>query len=425
MRGKGLQQTLQHGTIVSIMFWDSIIIGGGAAGFFAGVTLQRLQPAGRFLLLERTNVLLTKVRISGGGRCNVTHHCFEPRELVRHYPRGSKELLGAFSRFQPKDTMAWFQQRGVALVTEKDGRVFPSTHSSETIAQTLLEEARQVGLNIRTQVKIQAIEKTPQGFLLRCDDGEVLEARTVILATGGSKDGHQWAKTLGHRIEPPVPSLFTFNCPQSRLKHLSGVTLPSVRVSLPGTPYGEEGPLLITHFGFSGPAVLRMSAFAARWLAEHQYRATLQISWLPGSNEEEVLAVLREAKEQHPKKGIPTWNPFHMPASLWEAMAPAIRWQDLSKAQMRELAGRLLRDTFQIDGKTTHKEEFVTCGGVALEEVQFKTMESRKCPGLFFAGEVLDIDGVTGGFNFQNAWTTGYGAAHGAQQFLKSPSDAG
>jgi predicted Rossmann fold flavoprotein len=402
------------------MDWDCIIIGGGAAGFFAAITLKHLEPKRRVLVLEKTNVLLTKVRISGGGRCNVTHRCFEPKELVRHYPRGSKELLGAFHRFQPQDTVDWFSERGVRLVVEGDGRMFPSTHSSETIAKTLLDEAQRFGVAIRTQAKVRKLERVDGGFLLSLDDGEALRCWSLVLATGSSRDGHQWAQQLGHRIEAPVPSLFTFNCPTSPLKALSGVSVPRARVSLPGTPFEAEGPLLLTHFGFSGPAILRTSAFAARWLAEQGYKAALQISWLPDRKEDQILAELQQCKLSHPKRMVATHSPYELPQSLWAALVPELRWQDLSQKQMRVLAERLLRDRYLIDGKTTHKEEFVTAGGVCLKQIAFQTMESTQCPGLFFAGEILNVDGVTGGFNFQNAWTTGYLAAHGCAARLNS-----
>jgi predicted Rossmann fold flavoprotein len=393
---------------------DWVVIGGGAAGMFAALTAQRLKRESRSVLLERTNVLLTKVRISGGGRCNVTHHLFEPRELIRRYPRGAKELMGAFHRFQPQDTIDWFGQRGVKLIVEPDGRMFPSTHSSETIAQALLTEAQRLRLPIRLQTKIRRIQRSAEGFRIELEDGEALETRRLLLATGGSREGQGWAAALGHTIVTPVPSLFTFNVPSSALKALSGVALERAQVELEGSGFREEGPLLITHFGFSGPAVLRLSAFGARWLAERSYQATLLIGWVPELSEEQILQQLQQAKVALSRKELATQPLFDLPASLWRALVPEeLRWQHAPVSTLRQLAQRLKRDRYTIEGKTTHKDEFVTAGGVSLSEVDFKTMESRICPGLFFAGEVLDVDGITGGFNFQNAWTTGYLAGHG------------
>jgi len=397
------------------MMLDCIIIGGGAAGFFAAVTLKRVHPEARAILLERTNSLLTKVRISGGGRCNVTHHLFDPKELVQRYPRGSKELLGAFHRFQPRDTIEWFRARGVPLVTEADGRMFPSTHSSETIAEALLREADRVGLPVRRQVRVERIAYSNKTFVVHIEGGEQLSSSKLIVATGSSSQGHEWAAALGHTIVPPVPSLFTFNVPSSPLKDLSGVSVSGVRVSLEGSALREEGPLLITHFGFSGPAVLRLSAYGACWLHAKNYRATLCINWLGGADQDQIFTELNSAKKHMPKKAVATQPLFGLPASLWRKLVPCdLRWHDASAATLRQLATRICNDKYLVEGKTTHKEEFVTAGGVSCKEVNFKTMESKVCPGLFFAGEVLDVDGITGGFNFQNAWTTGFLAAHGA-----------
>ncbi len=336
---------------------DLVVIGGGAAGIFAAICAKTAHPQAQVVVLEKTGVLLSKVKVSGGGRCNVTHACFEPGLLVKNYPRGEKELLGPFHRFQPRDIVEWFQSRGVRLKTEPDGRMFPVTNSSSTIIECLLTEARKLGVEIRLQQRVEKIEK---GFKIYLKDKEPLQCQSLILATGSSPEGFQFAQSLGHAIVPPVPSLFTFNVPTSPLKDLSGVSVPAATVTL--GPYSRTGPLLITHFGFSGPAILKLSAWGAKYLHEKNYKTEFIIDW----GEIESL-----------------------PKSLRNKLSTS-------------------KETYLMDGKTTHKEEFVTCGGIDLKEVHFKTMESKICPGLFFAGEILNIDGITGGFNFQNAWTTGY-----------------
>jgi predicted Rossmann fold flavoprotein len=362
------------------MKYDLIVIGGGAAGLFAAI---HAAPGKKVLLLEKTAVLLAKVRVSGGGRCNVTHACFDPKVLVQNYPRGSRELVGPFHRFGPRDTINWFEKRGVKLKTEKDGRMFPVTDNSQTIIDCLLNEAKRVGVEIRTRQRVQSI--TP-GFTLYMQDGNTEICDRLLLATGSSPEGHHFAHELGHTIVPPVPSLFTFNVPGSSLADLSGIAVEDAELRIVGLE--QRGPLLITHFGFSGPAALKLSAWGARKLHACQYKAELCINWLPSLTEEEIFERLKASKE---------WRP--LPRNLWKRLTES--------GKPREIARRLHADLYQVDGKTTHKEEFVTCGGVELKEVDFRTMESKKCPGLLFAGEVLDIDGITGGFNFQNAWTTG------------------
>ncbi|MCH9611314.1 MAG: aminoacetone oxidase family FAD-binding enzyme [Chlamydiae bacterium] len=326
----------------------SVVIGGGAAGIFAAIHCKAL-------LLERSNNLLTKVKISGGGRCNVTTSIQEPSALVQNYPRGYRELLGPFHHFGPKDTVEWFTSRNVALKTERDGRIFPRSNRSSTIIDCLMREAR--GLDIRLHQKIGAISKVGDHFEIEVN-GEILCCERLILATGSSKQGYKWAQSLGHTIQPPVPSLFTFNAPTSPLKELSGIAVQDCHVSV--GKFEQRGPVLITHFGFSGPAIIKLSAFAARYLHEKGYKERLTIRF----------------------------------------------GQPLPRRLRRMLDDELQH--YQIEGKTTHKEEFVTCGGVTLKEIDFRTMESHICPGLHFAGEILDVDGITGGFNFQNAWTTGY-----------------
>lgn len=381
---------------------DLIVIGGGAAGFFAAITAKRLHPHAQVTLLEKSAVLLSKVRVSGGGRCNVTHSCFDPALLVKNYPRGEKELLGPFHRFQPSDTQKWFESRGVSLKTEKDGRMFPVTDSSSTIIDCLLKEAKELGVTVLLRQNISHIEKTPDGFQI----GSHFTKR-LLLATGSSAQGHLFAEQLGHTITPSVPSLFTFNVPNSPLKELSGIAVPLARPSLPIASLEYEGPLLITHFGFSGPAILKLSAWGARFLAEKHYQTELLINWLP---HEDPLSTLLSLKKKSPQKNLLTENPFQLPKNLWKALLGPFtkNLSEVSLQNLHTIAQKLQSDAYAINGKTTHKEEFVTCGGVHLKEVNFKTLQSKICPGLFFAGEILDIDGITGGFNFQNAWTTGF-----------------
>lgn len=392
-----------------------IVIGGGAAGFFGALACAAKAPHARVIIVEKTRQLLTKVRISGGGRCNVTHHCFDPSELVKNYPRGQRELRGPFARFQPTDTIAWFESRGVRLKTEEDGRMFPDTDQSETIIHCLLSEAKRLGVEIRTESNVKELRPLNGGFELLLANGEALNSNTVLLATGGTRHGFDLAELLGHTIVPPVPSLFTFNVPDSLLHDLAGTCVDPAELTIQGTKLRQQGPLLLTHWGFSGPAVLKLSAWGARILHDMKYQATLAVRWLAGHSLDSIEAALREAKAGQGARTIHGHSPFEViPRKLWQRLltsveiAPETRWAQLGKDALTALAAKLANDTYAIDGKTTYKQEFVTCGGVALEEVNFTTMESRRCPGLFFAGEVLNIDGVTGGFNFQAAWTTGW-----------------
>ncbi len=384
------------------------IIGGGAAGIFAAISARAAHPSAQVILLEKTAVLLAKVRISGGGRCNVTHSCFEPKQLIKNYPRGEKELLGPFHRFQPSDTIAWFELRGVTLKTESDGRIFPITDQSETIISCLLQEAKNLGVEIRLRQQIKSIVKDERGFQITLEN-EQLQSRGLLLATGSSPVGYQWAENFGHTLQKPVPSLFTFNAPTSPLKELSGISVDSVELKIADSSYSQKGPLLITHFGFSGPAALKLSAWAARLCHEKQYRFTLLVNWLPSLSEEAIYQKLLDFKSRFPQRNIFSENPFHLPKNLWiKLFKHSIRSGDIPNKDLLTAAQKLHADPYLVDGKTTHKEEFVTCGGVLLKEVDFKTMQSKVCPGLYFAGEILDIDGVTGGFNFQNAWSTGF-----------------
>jgi predicted Rossmann fold flavoprotein len=401
-----------------------IVVGGGAAGFFAAIACATNNDNAQVTILEAGRKPLAKVRISGGGRCNVTHHCFDTSELVQNYPRGGKALRGAFSRFQPRDTVAWFKTRGVQLKTEADGRMFPVTDDSETIVRCLLHTAQQVGVELRTGVAVQEIEKEAGsvGFLVILKTGEVERCDSLIIATGSNPLGYRWAKNLGHKVEFPVPSLFTFNIRDSRLQDLAGVTVDKVSVQLV-TPEGRKlqqtGPLLITHWGVSGPAILKLSAWGARLLYESGYQFPLVINWLPEYNVDSLYQFLLAIKAEFPRKQVSSYCPLSLPKRLWQRLVMTVGietqtpWTELSKKALNLLVRELVQGQYQIQGKGVFKEEFVTCGGISLQEVNFKTMESKCCPGLYFAGEVLDIDGVTGGFNFQSAWTTGWLAGHG------------
>lgn len=412
-----------------------VVIGGGAAGFFGAIACAKAHPHTQVTLLEASRQLLAKVRISGGGRCNVTHACFEPAGLVQNYPRGGKALRGAFSRFQSKDTVSWFGDRGVKLKTEPDGRMFPVTDDSETIVDCLMQAARSTGVNVRTGAAVVSVSRQTDQFEILLKSGEILQcvseagrlsAHRVLLATGSSHIGYQIAKSLGHQIEPPVPSLFTFNVLDSNLRDLAGVSVNAqLRLSLDGkTQLEQSGPLLITHWGLSGPAVLKLSAWGARMLHDCRYQATLLINWLPQYNPEVLRQKLLLVKSESPKKAIAVHRGIDLPHRLWQYLVARVgiseedRWAGLSNKALNLLIQELNQGQYLIQGKGVFKEEFVTCGGVNLKEVNFKTMESRCCPGLYFAGEILDIDGVTGGFNFQSAWTTAYlaGQAMGSRE---------
>lgn len=389
-----------------------LIIGGGAAGFFAAITAAETNPQHHVVLLEKTKHLLAKVRVSGGGRCNVTHACFDPARLAQSYPRGGAALRGPFTRFQPQDTVDWFAGRGVPLKTEADGRMFPVTDNSQTIMDCLIDSAKRAGVEIRTEVSLESAARSVSGFMFRLKNGESLRGDRLLLATGSNRQGYEWAANFGHTLVPPVPSLFTFNVDDARLAGLAGVSVAKTQLRLGNLT--QAGPTLITHWGLSGPAVLRLSAWGARILHECGYHAELKINWLPDFDESDSSKQLAAVKAEHPKRLILNNSPFPLPQRLWERLAAAAgvaasqRWAALSKQQATQLVAELLRGSYQISGKGVFKEEFVTCGGVNLDEVNFKTMESRLCPGLFFAGEILDIDGVTGGFNFQSAWTTAW-----------------
>lgn len=409
------------GTFLSRQPLRVVVIGGGAAGFFGAIACAESHPHTQVTILEATRQPLAKVRISGGGRCNVTHACFDPAGLVQNYPRGGKALRGAFSRFQARDTVAWFAAHGVKLKTEPDGRMFPITDSSETIVDCLMKAASSAGVEIRTGAAVVSVSRQTSGFEISLKSGEILHCDRLLLATGSSQVGYQIAKALGHQIEPPVPSLFTFNVVDNCLKELAGVSLNPVRLQLSvagKTQLEQTGPLLITHWGLSGPAVLKLSAWGARVLHDRNYQALLLINWLPQFNLDNLRQKLLEVKSEWSRRAIATSCPVDLPRRLWQYLVSRVgssaedRWAGLSNKTLNQLIQELTQGQYVIKGKGVFKEEFVTCGGVSLKEVNFKTMESRLSQGLYFAGEILDIDGVTGGFNFQSAWTTSWIAGH-------------
>jgi predicted Rossmann fold flavoprotein len=397
-----------------------IVIGGGAAGFFAAINSALNQPEAEVILLEKTNKLLSKVRVSGGGRCNVTHACFDNGALVKHYPRGEKELRNVFSRFSTNDTIQWFEGRGVKLKSEADGRMFPTTDNSGTIIDCLLHEAEKANVKVKQGADVEEIERNEDGtFMLHIKGGGNFNCERLIIATGGNskKEAYDWLQKLGHTIVKPVPSLFTFNIPDNPVTQLMGVSIPHAKVRVATTKLETEGPLLITHWGMSGPAVLKASAWGARILSELDYHFTALINWLPKHTEEKLRIEFNNQREENPARAVAVNCPLELPKRLWEylvgksGISESARWADLSKKNINQLVNNILNDEYKVKGKTTFKEEFVTCGGISLKEVDLATMESKIVPGLFFAGEVLDVDGITGGFNFQNAWSTAWVAA--------------
>jgi len=460
---------LHSGIFVPMKKQRIIIVGGGAAGFFAAITAAEASPGAQVTLLERGAQCLSKVRISGGGRCNVTHLMFDSRELARRYPRGEQALIGAFKRFQASDTVAWFEARGVKLKVESDGRMFPVTDSSETIVNSLLNAAKSAGVSVRTNCGVDSVRKvkpapqeitekeqpgasvcrirkhqsrviplseplypplspvclvrnsysaelSEQGFELVLTSGEKISCEKLLLATGGCRAAAsgQLAAALGHTIESPVPSLFTFHIALPWLRELAGVSIESAEVSVPGAGLRERGPVLLTHWGLSGPAVLRASAWGARELHKRDYNFQLHVNWLPQLTSELLLKEITSRRQGQGAKLMVNAPIAPLTARLWEELVLAAglsretRWASLTRAQQHQLIQQLTHTEIAVTGKSLNKDEFVTCGGVELDEVNFKTMESRVCPGLYFAGELLDIDGITGGFNFQAAWTTGW-----------------
>ena len=393
------------------------VIGGGAAGFFAAISSKENRPNSHVTIFEKSQKVLSKVKVSGGGRCNVTNGTTSISELAKGYPRGEKQLKKAFSVFNTIHTRAWFESRGVELYTQDDNRVFPKSNDSQTIIDCLFRETKRLGIDVQLGAGISSIE--PVGDQLELKFQGETKPRTfdkVIVATGGSpnRKGFDWLEKLGHRIEEPVPSLFTFNMPSETIKELMGVVAENAIVSIQGTKLKSQGPLLITHWGMSGPAILKLSAFGARILSGMNYNFKIQVNWAGEVNNEAVTNQLLEIAETNPNKLMQNVKPFGLPERLWlfllerSDIPPTKKWSELGKKGMNKLVNTLTNDEYKVSGKTTFKEEFVTCGGISLESVNFNTMESRVCKNLYFAGEVLNIDGVTGGYNFQAAWTTGF-----------------
>jgi predicted Rossmann fold flavoprotein len=407
------------------------IIGGGAAGFFAATNCAENHPEHTVVIFEKSNKVLAKVRVSGGGRCNVTHACFDISKLIDFYPRGKKELRNAFSRFSTMDTVRWFESRGVKLKAEADGRMFPVTNNSETIIRCLLSEAERNRVAVKMNYAIQNIRQEETHFMLKFINGEDLRCDRIIIATGGSpaRSGYDWIAATGHTIVPPVPSLFTFNIPESTLKGLEGISVTPATVRIEGENFESTGPVLITHWGLSGPAVLRLSAFAARWFQENNYSARCHINWLSEMTQQEVHDEIFRIKAEHPGRKMSGIAFHNLSARLWERLCNLSgidsedRCDEIGKTKLNRLVQHCSNQVVTISGKTTFKEEFVTCGGVSLKDVNMQTMESRKMKGIFFAGEVLDIDGLTGGFNFQSAWTTAYLAAMNVFQHSGNKAD--
>jgi predicted Rossmann fold flavoprotein len=391
---------------------DIIIVGGGAAGFFAAINIAEQNPELKVAVLERGKEVLTKVKVSGGGRCNVTHAEFIPQELTRNYPRGEKELLGPFHTFMTGDTIEWFEKRGVELKIEDDGRMFPVSNSSQTIIDCFLYEAKKHNVTIFKNQPVTTIINKEQSWQLETKT-EVFTCKKLVVATGSNPKIWKLLETLGHTITPPVPSLFTFNIKDDRLTEIPGVVAQGVEIEVIDTQLFSEGPLLITHWGMSAPSILKLSAFGALELAKRDYKFQIQINFVK-QGFEEVIAQLKDIKQIHSKKTIANYTQFNLPKRLWLQLVIAskikaeMRWADINKQQIETLAAQLTQAVFNVDGKSTFKEEFVTAGGINLKEINFKTFESKKHKNLYFAGEVINVDAVTGGFNFKNAWTGAY-----------------
>lgn len=395
---------------------DIAVIGGGAAGFFAAISCKAHHPHAQVMLYEKSGKLLSKVKVSGGGRCNVTNACPNNTQFAKHYPRGEKLLKKAFQIFNAADTIKWFGKRGVKLIAEADNRMFPESNDAQTIVDCLIQEAKKTKVSIFLRTPVLEMKKVNEKFHLLLQDQSVIKVDKVVVASGGSpkQEGLQWLEALDHTVVPPIPSLFTFNMPNETVKSLMGIVVDPVTVKVQSTKLVAEGPLLITHWGMSGPAVLKLSAWGARELYKRDYRFKIQINWLGTTKENQLREDFAAVLDSIKKRKISNNNPFHLPSRFWNfilekaAVNPELIWGEISKKSLNKLINILLNDVYEVSGKTTFKEEFVTCGGISLGDITANTMESTKCPGLFFAGEVLDIDGITGGFNFQAAWTTGF-----------------
>ena len=394
------------------------VIGGGAAGFFSAIHVKENYPKASVVILERSNKVLSKVRISGGGRCNVTNACTSIPELLKAYPRGGKVLRKAFEHFNTSHTQTWFESRGVPLLAEKDHRMFPSSNTSQSVVDCLMRETKRLRIPIYYKKAVTGIKpvgaKLELTFRNEAESPQLFD--NVIVATGGSpsRKGFAWLEDLSHNIEEPVPSLFTFNMPDEAITKLMGVTAKQTCVHIQGTKFRSTGPLLITHWGMSGPAILKLSAFGARYLNEVNYSFSVQVSWSPDPRHDLVFNHLQDISIRHSKKKLASISPLDLPRQLWHfllnksCISQDKRWEEAGKKTFNKLASVLTNDIYKVAGKTTFKEEFVTCGGVSAKSIDTKTMQSKVCKNLYFAGEVLDIDAITGGFNFQAAWTTGY-----------------
>jgi predicted Rossmann fold flavoprotein len=399
--------------------YDLIVIGGGAAGFFGAIQCAEKKPGFDILILEKSSKLLSKVKVSGGGRCNVTHHCFEPVALSHHYPRGEKVLKHIFKKFHVAETVAWFESKGVGLKSEADGRMFPVTNDSQTIIDCFMNETKRHQIQIEVSTAVSKINAITDGFEIECESGKVYRTRKILIASGGSPkiQAYDWIAALGHTIKNPIPSLFTFNDSQKEFTDLMGVAVSRAEVKIVGTKLSQVGPLLITHWGLSGPAVIKLSAWAAEHLYQHNYLFTALVSWIGPIKEDDFRVQLLDHKKNHGKQKVVSNPLFGLPQRLWQRLCEKAGieeqkiWAELPHKNLNKLIEVTIRCPFNIRGKTTFKEEFVTCGGVDLTEVDLATMESKKIKNIYFAGEILNIDGETGGFNFQSAWTTAHIAA--------------
>lgn len=394
--------------------FDLVIIGGGAAGFYGAIQAAEKNKKLSIAILEKTNKLLSKVKVSGGGRCNVTHYCFEAKKLSKHYPRGEKTLKELFKSYQAKDVVAWFESKGVKLKAEDDGRMFPVTDDSQTIINLFLKESDRHKITIHTSTAVKRVYKDKDLFTIETENNQSFTAKKILIAIGGhpNEQAYSWIKNLEHSIIKPIPSLFTFNAADKSFGELMGVAVKGAYVRIEGTKLSQEGPLLITHWGLSGPAVIKLSAWAAEYLHKEQYKFNVLVSWVGERKEDDLRSDLLAYKSKYPKQRVAGNTLFELPQRLWIKLCQLAEiednkiWSELSLKSLNKLLENILRCRFEIKGKTTFKEEFVTCGGVPLEEMDINTMQSKKVSNLFFAGEVLNIDGETGGFNFQAAWTT-------------------
>jgi len=409
---------------------DYAILGGGAAGFFSGIRLAELVPHASIVILESSSNVLQKVRVSGGGRCNITHNCFEVSKLVQNYPRGERELKSVFSRFQPKDMLKWLEDHGVPTKIEDDGRIFPISDSSESVIRCFMKETERLGVKVFLNHLVQAVKYNDESlvFEIEFSKDEKLICRHLLLATGSSKTGRRLAESFGHSIVTPVPSLFSFNVKDSRIAELPGLSFRNVKIEMKfeDKKFKSEGPALITHWGWSGPAILKLSAFAARELAASEYRSSFKINFSPDKSETDLRKDVAYRREHYPTRGLKNDRLVPLPSRYWLKVLEACEiddrcsWGQVSKAAIEKLLKEILRAEFEMEARTTYKEEFVTAGGVDRREVNFQTMQSKIIPGLYFAGEILDIDAVTGGFNFQNCWSGAWVAAESVADDLRS-----